>query len=506
LKDAEIFINQNNDLVSSQNYYYADNDLHYSVFENEGINILKLSKRALKEEKKVIEFLEEIDCYKPLSKHVKVTIYDTHNARNVDKRLSSQYKYVIRALICFLKKVKKSTEFNDLIEREVFSFLMKTELKFITSIEASYTLNNIQGLAEKEAVVHELANNIIFIKEDLSDDFLMFTLIAKTVNKYLNDIDVEDFITLLLDTKNNSEIRKRLNVKDIRWLDEREWLKIFNGEIEEELDIFKDEEEIKIEDDNTSVESMDISSSIIQKNDDISGSEDEKQSDFNEDETSLETETNETEYGTNPFPIPKAQSNITTKSTKNRRETGRSKSNFNSETSHRNNEKRTRNGSQERNIENGEWAEHAVFMRIIEDLKSKYESKNHRFEQSSTDFKIYTKSNSELIVRLIWQNIDRQGGYTINAFGRDLDLIYPKENKTIYIEVKGTIGDYGEYEISNRQWKDLIEKGNDYQIYFVARVGSENASYYSITNPYKEFLEGELEISSSVKFKLTRQR
>lgn len=485
IKKAKIFINQHNQLVNSNNYYYADNDLYYNAFKDQGVNIFKPSEKLLKNEKKVIEFFEVIDIYQPLSKAVKVTILNTTDSKGVSKSFKSKYKYAIKALICNRKKFKSSAEFEAMIKKGVFGDLIKTEIRFIPSIEASYQLGSLQQKAKSEKAVHDLANKIIYIEENL-DDFSINSLIARAISTFLKEESLEDFITLLLEAKTDSEIKQRLRTKDIRWLSEAEWKEVFQGKVEK-LDIFEEVEgkkEVK--------ENSPLPKSTPKKN------SNENKGDYHEaniqSSDNLHTEKKENYYDTDPFAIPKDESEIITASTNKRRDGLYTKSDQNT--------KRQSKPTNKEEYEDGEWAERAVFLRIIEDLKEEYKDVDYETKETDNEFDIFIDDNIE--VSLSWLNVNKSGKYVYDAPGRDLELKH-RTSDPIYIEVKGRKGNYGEYEISNRQWRELMERKENYWIYFVAQTGTPDSKFHVIKNPYKEFLEGRLEISSGVRFNLMKK-
>jgi hypothetical protein len=133
----------------------------------------------------------------------------------------------------------------------------------------------------------------------------------------------------------------------------------------------------------------------------------------------------------------------------------------------------------------GRWGERYALKCLKEILSAKY--RGGKMEETSDGFTI--RLDERLIVEVHWLNAtdDKGEGY---------DIVKVENDTEEYIEVKSTKTDTKDwFEVSGKQWELMKQEGDKFHIYRVYNAGTKDAKLFDIRDPYKKWLEGQLNAS-----------
>lgn len=121
------------------------------------------------------------------------------------------------------------------------------------------------------------------------------------------------------------------------------------------------------------------------------------------------------------------------------------------------------------------------------DLEKKYpEGKliNNEWENG-----FHLKIDGKEIARVKWNN-------EIEESFEPYDILLIDNNKELFIEVKASINNYIDFTISTKELNFAKEKCENYILYQVVKVNTDDIGYYKFDNFFKKYQEGKFEIDS----------
>ena len=132
----------------------------------------------------------------------------------------------------------------------------------------------------------------------------------------------------------------------------------------------------------------------------------------------------------------------------------------------------------------GRWGEKYAFKCLKQDLKDNYPD---AIIEEDENFELKLKLSDNTVIEAKWLN------NTSYASGSDIELT--NNNEKVYIEIKSTKSSRPKsLKISRPQWHLMRTKGDSYFLYRVYNAGKDTAYLKKIQNPYKQIIEGKLDV------------
>ena len=124
---------------------------------------------------------------------------------------------------------------------------------------------------------------------------------------------------------------------------------------------------------------------------------------------------------------------------------------------------------------------------LLSDLEKKYPNGNTINNEWENGF--HLEINGKEIARVIWNNEFEESFEPYDVFLID-------NNKEFFIEVKASINNYIDFTISKKELNFAKEKSENYILYQVVNVNTDNIGHYKFEDFYKKYQEGKFEIDS----------
>jgi len=124
---------------------------------------------------------------------------------------------------------------------------------------------------------------------------------------------------------------------------------------------------------------------------------------------------------------------------------------------------------------------------LLSDLEKKYPNGNTINNEWENGF--HLEINGKEIARVVWNN-------EIEESFEPYDVFLIDNNKEFFIEVKASINNYIDFTISKKELNFAKEKSENYILYQVVNVNTDNIGHYKFEDFYKKYQEGKFEIDS----------
>jgi lipopolysaccharide export LptBFGC system permease protein LptF len=445
-------------LKNDGNVFVNDNPEIYKLFKsNQQIAFLKLPENY---HPKIQHFIRAAGL-RYLTKAVKIRLATTNGAER-DRDLTAQIRRLAPYVLRYFYQLEYDI-YEKLKEDGTFAQLKNLRVYIIDSLKVEYILDNYQpAVTQRNAILYD--GNLYIQKDNLRD---IDRLAAEFSKLFGEKRGLDDFLILLFNKKSVDEIENLLRVKGIQELpqDEKEWFEGVNVETE---DIGRNEVVEPIVGNTppnfpitnahpSSVHSQSTNEEPIEKKG--------WQPESSPTETEIHVEAlqvlektdhkiqdiEETHGKPKTFPEPPREIERDTL-------------------------------TQEDRAAIGKWGEEYALNYLRDILSKKY----HEGKVEETDNGFTIICDGKKVVEVHWLNKIEDKGH-----GYDIKVI--ENGNEEFIEVKSTkTNDKEWFDLSNKQWQFLQEKGDKFHIYRIYNAGTDEAKLVDILNPKKLWQDGSL--------------
>ncbi|RKX92374.1 MAG: hypothetical protein DRP84_10145 [Spirochaetes bacterium] len=443
--------------------YYNDNENLHKIFsKNKRLNFIFVPDNT------EFKFLFKELGIKSISESAREICYPSGEEIDMTAQYQNEIKKLVPYIALFIED-KSSEKFDRLKDKEVFSALMKIEVKFVDSIDVRVSVGDVVLPLGNREYFYSLDDkgNCIYLTNTLKDDPCLFVYISRAINDVIKISGLEDFICKIyeledskiksflqargIDISRQSIIEKILHIEKISVTPTK---KPIDADYEKTI-----KEDHVPEQVDTPFEIPTLLQQEPAKPLDLSSEDEDWYPEYPADEVDISDI--DIESYTPDKKVEKKDTKIYTP-LKEKPSLGLSE-------------------LSKRRI--GREGEKLVFRHIKRKMKEKYSDAN--FVETKEGFKVEKDGN--IVVEVIWLNKNVESG-------EPYDIIIIENGKEYFIEVKSTKDDKKSFfEVSREQWKRMKEKGNNFYIYRVYSIGAEKPKIEEIPDPVKLWKEDKIE-------------
>lgn len=393
----------------------------------------------------------------------------TSEGKKIEENLTEQIRkftpYILRYIYKLdydiYERLKKDKTFTQLKNLSVFS---------VDTLQVEYILKNCQSIiTQRNAILYD---GNLYVQKEYKEDI---DRLAVELSKLFGVVSgLDDFLILLFDKKSEEKIENLLRVKGIQELpeEEKEWF----GVVDQVREVLEEGLETIVENKPPTTHIHGVPPTpTLTETPEVPGN-DIVQEPIEEEDWQPECKPTETETNFEVIQSgEKAGQTITEREKQNgkpqtlpkpQKEKGKERDTL----------------SPKVKIKIGRWGEEYA-LKCLKDILNK-DYPTGKVEDTSDGFTI--RHNDKLIVEVHWLN-------TIEDRGEGYDIKVVENNIEKYIEVKSTKTDTKDwFDVSEKQWEFMKEKGDKYYIYRVYNAGTKEAKLTVIPNPYKKWKEGNI--------------